>query len=64
MKPKEERRFVNVLGNCSRIEHLERLPCIAQGFENSAAFIVLRFGAYRPTTRCIAASVETCSFTL
>ena len=24
----------------------------------------LGFGAYRPTTKCIAASVETCSFTL
>ena len=25
---------------------------------------VISLGAYRPTTKCIAASVETCSFTL
>jgi hypothetical protein len=59
----------------SRIERLERLRVLPKGFENPADFIVVHipsihvasapgFGACRPTTRCIAASVETCSFTL
>ena len=78
----EERRFVKVLCNCSRIEHLERLRVLPKGFKNAAVLVVphipsirdnsgghlrpasLAAHAYRPSTKCIAASVETCSFTL
>ena len=45
----EERRFVKVLCNCSRIERLERLRVLPKGFKNSAVFIVLHIPSIRGT---------------